>query len=201
MLKSIRQHFRQCFLAGLLTLMPMIATIWILKTMVVWAEDFFLGLIPAPWQPDVWMDNKIPGIGLLFTVVIILIVGVIARTYLAMRLLHLGELILGRIPIARGVYPGIKRLMQVVVGDATAKATRVVLAPYPHPESRAYAFVTGELLLPDASGTPVKHLRVFIPTTPNPTSGFMIMVPEATTLTTELSVEQASKLIVSGGLV
>jgi uncharacterized membrane protein len=201
MLKSLRQLFRQCFLTGLITLIPMIATIWVLQTIVIWSEDFFFGLIPAALRPQVLVGMNIPGIGLVFTIALIMIVGVITRTYLAKQLLHWGELLLGRVPIARGVYPGIKRLMQVVVGDSTAKATRVVLAPYPHPNSRAYAFVTGEIVLPNVDGVQENHLRVFVPTTPNPTSGFLIMVPESITLSTDLTIEQASKLIVSGGLV
>jgi uncharacterized membrane protein len=148
-----------------------------------------------------FLGYDIPGVGLLATLIIIMLFGVIMRTYLAKRIVLLGELILARIPIARGVYPGIKRLLQLVVGDSSAKSSRVVLAPYPHANSRAYAFVTGALMLPDESGREVEHLRVFVPTTPNPTSGFLLMVPTENTIATDLTMDEASKLIVSGGLV
>lgn len=197
----MRKQLRQWFVTGLLTLIPLIATIWILKVMVVWTEDFFLGLLPLQWHPGALLGRNIPGVGLVVTLVVILAVGMITRLYLVSRLIHLGERTMARIPIARGVYPGIKRLMQLFVGDPTAQASRVVLVPFPHSQSFAYAFVTGEQMLQNEAGTMVPHLRVFMPTTPNPTTGFLMLIEASNTRPTTLRVEEASKLIVSGGLV
>ncbi len=201
MLRRARKQLRQWFVTGLLTLIPLIATIWILKMVVVWTEDFFLGLVPERFHPGSLIGQNIPGVALVITLLVILFVGMITRSYVMSRLIHLGERIVARIPIARGVYPGIKRLLQLFVGDTSAHASRVVLVPFPHSHSLAYAFVTGEDILPNEAGTLVPHLRVFMPTTPNPTTGFLMVVETAKTRPTNLSVEEASKLIVSGGLV
>lgn len=197
----MRRHLRQWFVTGLLTLIPLIATIWILKVVVVWTEDFFLGLLPLQWHPGTLVGSDIPGIGLATTLLLILLVGMITRLYVVSRLIRLGEWVLAHIPIARGVYPGVKRLMQLFVGDPTAHASRVVLVRFPNSQSYAYAFVTGEQQLHTSTGTMVLHLRVFLPTTPNPTTGFLLLVEASTTVPTTLSVEEASKLIISGGLV
>lgn len=197
----MRKQLRQWFVTGLLTLIPLIATIWILKVMVVWTEDFFLGLLPLQWHPGALLGRNIPGVGLVVTLMVILAVGMITRLYLVSRLIHLGERTMARIPIARGVYPGVKRLMQLFIGDPTAQASRVVLVPFPHGQSFAYAFVTGEQMLQNEAGTMVPHLRVFMPTTPNPTTGFLMLIEANKTRPTTLRVEEASKLIVSGGLV
>ncbi|MBI2344054.1 MAG: DUF502 domain-containing protein [Deltaproteobacteria bacterium] len=200
MLKSLRKHLRQSFLTGLVTLLPLIGTIWILKMLVVWSQDFFLGLIPAAYHPHRLIGYDIPGLGLVATLLIVLIIGISLRTYLAKRVVVMGERLLGRIPVARGVYPGLKRLIQLVSGEATARASQVVLVPYPHPGSLAYAFVTGESTITKTDGTTTRYLRVFMPTAPNPTSGFLLMIPEADVIATTLTIDQASKLIVSGGL-
>ncbi len=201
MLRRIRKQLRQSFITGLLTLIPLIATIWILKTVVVWTEDFFLGLVPMNYQPRSLLGQNIPGVGLVATLLIVLLVGMITRSYVAARIIQLGEHLLERIPIVRGVYPGIKRLLQLLVGDPTAKASRVVLIPFPHEPSYAYAFVTGELMMRNPAGVLTPHVRVLMPTSPNPTTGFLMLIETAKTLPTTMRVEEASKLIISGGLV
>lgn len=201
MLDSLRRHFRQSFVAGLLALIPLVATFWILKTLVTWTEDFFLGLVPVAWHPQALIGMDLPGVGLVVTLLMVLVIGMVTRTYVAKRFIALGEYLVSHIPIARGVYPGIKRLIEFVIGASSARSTRVVMIPYPAPPNRAYAFVTSEVTLPDAHGRLVPYARVFVPTTPNPTSGFLLLVPVQDTIPTDLTIEQASKLIVSGGLV
>ncbi len=199
MFKFIGGQFRQYFIAGLLTLIPLTTTVWIFKTILYWTENFFFGLFPQSWQPSSWSGLSVPGIGILITLSFILLCGMIARTYIASRLLALGETLLAQVPIARGIYPGIKRIAQLMLGDPTTNDRRVVIIPYPHPSSRAYAFVTGEINL-EIDSQQVKHLRVFVPTTPNPTSGFMLMIPEQDIIYTSMTIDQASKIIISGGL-
>ncbi|MBI4238897.1 MAG: DUF502 domain-containing protein [Deltaproteobacteria bacterium] len=201
MLKRLRAHFRTTFLAGLLVLFPLVSTIWILRIFVQWGEGLFLGLIPHYFQPTALLGLQIPGLGFLLTLLIIWSVGLVTRLYLARSFIALGEAIVQRIPIARGIYQGVKRLMQLVVGSPGQHFSRVVIVPCFSEHSRAYGFVTGETVNTDAHGQTVRYVRVFVPTTPNPTSGFLLLVPEAATTPTELSVEQASKLIISGGLV
>lgn len=201
MFARIRQKIKQAFLAGLLFLIPLFATIWVIKTLVIWTEDFFLGLVPSQWHPQALFGESIPGVGLISTFLLILIVGSMTRSFLAARLIKFGESILARIPIARGVYPGIKRLMNLLFGDKQTSTTGVAIIPYPHANCRAYAFVTGEIELPDETGEIVTHIRAFVPTTPNPTSGFLLMVPKHKTIPTDMTMEQASRMIVSGGLV
>ncbi len=200
MLNWIRHKLRQYFLAGLLTLIPLIGTIWILKMIVMWSQDFFLGLLPEQWRPHALFGSDIPGIGLAVAIVIIPIVGMITQSFLTRQFVRAGEWVMARIPVARTFYSGIQRLLQLVLGDTNSKMNRVVIVTYPYPGSKAYGFVTGETSLPDANGVPVKHLRIFIPTTPNPTSGFLLLIPERDTMPSNIPIDQVSKIIVSGGL-
>lgn len=192
--------FRKYFVAGLLVVIPLMGTLWILRVLVFGIEDFFYGFVPGPLLPERLIGMRIPGIGLLLTVVVILATGILTHVVLARQFLKLGEVALARIPIGRGVYQGIKQLMQLILGQSTSRFSRVVVVEFPLSGTYAYGFLTGEV----QGGVPPEQARkmlcVFVPTTPNPTSGYLLLVPEERAWPAGITVDEAMKLVISGGL-
>lgn len=192
--------FRKYFVAGLLVVIPLMGTLWILRLLVYGIEDFFYGFVPAPLLPERLLGARIPGIGLILTLVVILATGILTRVVLARQFLKLGEAALARIPIGRGVYQGIKQLMQLILGQSTSRFSRVVVVEFPLPGSYAYGFITGEV----PGGVPPEKARkmlcIFVPTTPNPTSGYLLLVSEDKAWPAGITVDEAMKLVISGGL-
>ncbi|MBI2346392.1 MAG: DUF502 domain-containing protein [Deltaproteobacteria bacterium] len=195
--RAFRELFRKYFLAGLVVVIPLMGTIWILKVLVYAVEDFFFAFVPAPLLPEKLIGMRIPGVGLILTILLLLVVGILTRLVLARQLLKLGEHLLARIPIGRGVYQGLKQLMSLFVGNAQPRYTRVVRVDLFQPGLSVYGFVTSTYRPPDG-GTEL--LYVFVPTTPNPTTGFLFLVPKERTQPAGISVDEAMKLILTGGL-
>lgn len=198
---TLKLLFRKYFVAGLLVIVPLYGTFWILKTIVIGVDDMFFQFVPYALQPKAWFGYEIPGMGLMLTIPIILFVGVLTRVYLGKQLLRAGDWLLSQIPVGNAVYKGLKQLLQTLFGQESAKYSRVVLVEFPSKGQYAIAFVTGDSReMPDSmlSGG---FIRVYVPTAPNPTSGYLLMVREADVLATNLTVDEASKLIISGGLV
>ena len=195
----IKDLFRKYFVAGLLVLLPLMGTLWILKVLIFAIEDFFYGFVPAPLLPERFIGMRIPGVGLILTIVIIIGVGILTRLVLARQFIRLGERVFNHIPIGRGVYHGIKQLMQLIVGQSESRFSRVVVVEFPQPGSYVYGFVTGEVGIA-ALPTPGRLLCVFLPTTPNPTSGYLLLVPQDRSWPAGISVDEAMKIIISGGL-
>lgn len=191
--------FRKYFIAGLLVVLPVMGTIWILMFLVHTIETFFYTFVPAPLLPERLIGFRVPGIGLMLTIIIILGTGILTRVVLARQFLRLGEWILTHIPIGRGVYQGIKQLMQLMVGQAESRFSKVVIVEFPQAGSYVYGFVTGKAThQPPVGGKPLLH--VFVPMGPNPTSGFLFLFPEDKTKPAGIAVDAAMKLIISGGL-
>jgi uncharacterized membrane protein len=198
---TLKLLFRKYFMAGLLVIVPLYGTFWILKTIVLTVDDTFFQFVPTALQPKSWFGRNIPGMGLLLTIPIILSVGVLTRVYLGKQLLRAGDWLLSQIPVGNAVYKGLKQLLQTLFGQESAKYSRVVLIEFPSKGQYAIAFVTGESQEVTPEMAAEKYIRVYVPTAPNPTSGYLLMVREQDVTPTTLTVDEASKLIISGGLV
>lgn len=198
---TLKLLFRKYFIAGLLIIVPLYGTFWILKTLVITVDDMFFQFVPHALQPKVWFGHYIPGIGLILTIPIILFVGVLTRIYLGKQLLKAGDWLLSQIPVGSAVYKGLKQLLQTLFGQEGARYSRVVLVEFPSKGQYALAFVTGDSEEIPASMATDKFIRVYVPTAPNPTSGYLLMVKEADVVSTSITVDEASRLIISGGLV
>ncbi len=198
---TLKLLFRKYFIAGLLVIVPLYGTYWILKTLVVTVDSTFFQFVPRAFQPRVWFGYNIPGIGLVLTIPIILSVGVLTRVYLGKQLFRAGDWMLAQIPVGNAVYKGLKQLLQTLFGQEGAKYSRVVLVEFPSKGQYALAFVTGESHEMPASMEADHYIRVYVPTAPNPTSGYLLMVKNQDTIPTSLTVDEASTLIISGGLV
>ncbi len=190
-LKWVGKKLRAYFLAGILVTVPLGLTVWI----ILWIFNGIDGFL----QPIVEriFGDAIPGVGFGVTVLLIFIVGVIASNVLGRRLLRYGESWLNRLPLARYLYNGIRQIMQAFAAPDKTGFMQVVLVEFPRKGTRTLGFITNETS--DESGK--KLLNIFIPTSPNPTSGFLQIIDEDQIIRTNLSVDEALRMVVSGGRV
>jgi uncharacterized membrane protein len=198
--KTIQTLFKKYFIAGILVLVPLAGTVWILKSVIIWADGIFVSLLPTFLQPSFLSTRKIPGVGLVLTIGTILIVGVFTRLYLGKKIISLGDAIVEKIPFGRSIYSTLKQILQTAFTPGGEKFKGVCLVEYPREGSFTIAFITGEASPAISPNGSKKYLKIFVPTTPNPTSGFLLMVPEEKVKILNMSIEDASKLIISGGL-
>ena len=197
---SARHALAGYFVAGLLLIAPIAVTAWVVAWAVRSLDNAILphllrlaGLEHAP---------RIPLVGAIFTIAVILLLGVVARHFFGMELVRLGERVLARIPVARSIYGGVKQLIETIfLANPTQQFRRVVLIEYPRKGIYAIAFTTGASQGIVQEETPERVINCFVPTTPNPTSGFYLLVPESELRAVDLTVEDAFKLIMSAGLV
>lgn len=199
--KTLKTLFKRYFIAGTLVIVPLAGTIWVLKSVIVWADGFFVSLLPTFLQPSFLSTRKIPGIGLVLTIGTILIVGIFTRLYLGKKIISVGDTLVDKIPFGRSIYSTLKQILRTAFTPGSEKFKGVCLVEYPKDGSFAIAFITGEASAAISPNSSEKYLKIFVPTTPNPTSGFLLMVLEEKVKILNMSIEDASKLIISGGLI
>jgi uncharacterized membrane protein len=201
---------RANFLTGLVVIAPIGLTLWLFWKVIGWIDGFVLPFVPRRFQPDVLLGNwfgpqyaiDIRGFGVVIFLVVTIIVGWLAKGFIGRSFLRWGESLVDRLPVIRSVYNGLKQIAETVFAQSENTFERACLVEYPRPGLWALAFVStparGEL----QDKVPGERiLSVFLPTTPNPTSGFLLYVPERDVVYLEMSVEDAAKLIISAGLV
>lgn len=199
-MKGFRTILKNYFLTGLLVILPIFITgyvIWFL----IKAMDTFLKYIPAKYLPETYINIYVPGLGLILVVVLILVVGVLTRNIAGRKVLQFWDNLVDRIPLARILYSSVKQLLQAFFFQNSDAFQRVALVEYPRRGIYVLGFITGECRGEAQEKINQKMINVFIPTTPNPTSGFYILVPEGDLTVLDMSVEDAFKLLISGGLV
>ena len=181
--------------------LPIWVTILVIRFLVK-TLDSTLSLLPHPYQPDVLLGFHVPGLGVIVTLVVIFSTGMIAANFIGKKLVALGEAIIRRIPLVRSVYTGVKQVSETLFSGDGKSFRKVWLVRYPHPKMWSIAFQTGEAAKEVArvfEGEPM--INVFIPTTPNPTSGFLVMIARKDAIPLAMSVDQALKLVISLGVV
>lgn len=201
----LKQDLKNDLIAGLLVVIPLATTIWLTITIANWVIDF-LTQIPKQLNP---FDGLHPilvnilnlAVGLAVPLLSILAIGLMARNIAGRWLLEVGERVLQAIPLAGQVYKTLKQLLETLLKDSNGKFRRVVLVEYPRPGIWAIAFVTGAIGAEIQAKMSRPVLSVFIPTTPNPTTGWYAVVPEEDVINLLMSIEDAFKVIVSGGIV
>jgi len=194
-MNTLHASLKRYFLTGLLVITPIWGTILILKTLFV-TVDSILGTALADL---VLPDYYFPGLGIMALVLLILLAGILTTNFLGRRMVSRWEEFLDRVPIVRGIYATLKSMMDILSFQQREKYDKVVMIQFPKDGNYALAFVTGETREEIQSLTPEPLVHVFVPTSPNPTSGYFLLVPEKEVVPVELSVEEAMKLIVSGG--
>ena len=199
-LTAAREALARYFVAGLLAFAPIGITIWAIMAIVARLDELLLPRLLSAFGLD--DAPRIPLVGALFTLLVILLFGVIARHFFGWELVRLGERLLTRVPVARSIYGAVKQLLEAIfVSSSPTSFRRVVLIEYPRKGLYALAFTTGPARGIVQEATPQAMINCFVPTTPNPTSGFYLLVPEEELLEVDLSVEDAFKLVMSAGLV
>jgi len=195
-----RSHFKRWFFTGLVLLIPVLLTVYLFMA-VVRRMDGILHLIPAAYQPDYLLGFHIPGLGVLLTLLVVLLTGMIGASFIGRWFVRLGENIVGRIPLVRSVYSAIKNVLETIFQDNKDAFRRVVLIEYPRPGLYVLAFVASVEQGEVQHRTGEQVVAVFVPTTPNPTSGFLLYVPEKDTIPMDMSVEDGMKCVISAGVI
>ncbi|MGH7770003.1 MAG: DUF502 domain-containing protein [Candidatus Binatia bacterium] len=195
----LKERLRRYFFAGLLVLLPLVITVWLLGW-IIGLMDGLLDILPASVHPSTYLPFAVPGLGALITLLLILFLGFLATGVFTRRALRVWDGFLIRIPVFRGVYTSVQKLVETIFSQEQ-DGRRVVLFEYPRKGIFTVGFATGY-----AAGELAKHsedrlVNIFVPTTPNPTSGFYLLVPEREIVTLEMTPEEAFKLIVSGGMI
>ncbi len=191
---------RKYFITGLLILVPLAITAWVLN-LVISTMDQSLLFVPEKWQPRTLFGFDIPGLGTILTVLIVFLTGLLANNLIGNYLVRLWERLLHRIPVVSSLYGSVKQVSDTLFSPSGNAFRKAVLIPYPHPGSRTIAFLTGV-----PGGDVRNHLvgdyvSVYVPTTPNPTSGFFLMMERSQVIELDMSVDAALKYIVSMGVV
>jgi len=190
---------KRYFLTGLLVLVPLGVTFWVM-TALIGIMDQTLLLLPERWRPDAWLGFRIPGLGVILTAVVVLVTGVLAANLLGQRLVALWEGLLNRIPVVKSIYGSVKQVSDSLLSGSGMAFKKVLLVRYPHPQAWSLAFQTN---VPEvvSQQLPDEHVAVFIPTTPSPVNGFYFYVRQDEVIELDMSVDSALKAIVSMGVV
>ena len=194
--KSIRGYL----LAGLVVWLPLWVTFVVLQ-FIISLLDKTLELIPAAYRPDQLIGHHIPGLGVLLSLVLLLVTGLVATNFFGQRLVHWGESLLSRIPLVRSIYNAVKQVISAILATNSEAFRKVVLVEYPRKDSWSVAFQTGAVISELSAKTNEEMISLFIPTTPNPTSGFLVIVPKADVVELNMSIDEALKFIISLGVV
>ncbi len=190
---------RSYLLAGLVVWLPILITIGVLR-FIIDLLDNTLALIPKAYQPEQLIGHYIPGFGVILSLVILLVTGIIATNYFGQRLVEWGESILARIPLVRSIYKMVKQVINAVLSTNSEAFRKVVLIEYPRKGLWSIAFQTGAANAAINDKTKIEMISVFIPTTPNPTSGFLMMLPRSDIVELDMSIDEALKFIISLGV-
>jgi uncharacterized membrane protein len=193
-------RLRRYLVAGLLVWLPIGATIFVVKLLLD-LIDRVLYLLPPAFRPEVLIGFRIPGLGLILAFIVLLTTGLLAANLMGKRLVSFFESLLGRIPFVRTVYGAVKQIAEVLFSDSSSSFKKVLLVEYPRPGLYSLAFQTSDDPREVQALTGETIVTVFLPTTPNPTSGFMLFVPRSQVTELDMSVEEALKMVISLGVV
>lgn len=193
--KTFVRWFRRSFLTGLLVMLPTVLTVYVLYRIFMWVDGFLKPIIAR------YPFLDIPGIGFLAVVILVLLAGVLGGNLFGRTLYQWFEGRMGKIPLVRSIYVAIKQISEVFLKQERTVFKKVVLVQYPRPGMYMIGFVTSDWRFTDPSGLQHKFITVFLPTSPNPTTGFLVIIPPHEATASDLSIEDAFKVVISGGAV
>lgn len=196
-------RLRASFLTGLVVIAPVGLTIWLILSVIGWIDGFVLPLIPRTIQPEKYIGINLRGVGVIIFLIFTVVVGWIAKGLIGRSLILFGESLVNRMPVVRSIYSGIKQISETVFAQSERSFETACLIQYPRRGIWAIGFVSipakGEIK--ERAETGGQLIGVFVPTTPNPTSGFLLFFPEEDIIELDMTVEEAAKLVISAGLV
>jgi uncharacterized membrane protein len=193
-------RLKKYFVTGLLIWVPLGITLWVLNLLVSIMDQTLL-LLPEQFQTESWLGMHVPGLGVVMTLVVVLATGLVATNMLGQRLLRFWENVLGRIPVFKSIYNSVKQVSDTLFSSGGHAFRKALLVQYPREGSWTIAFLTGQ-----PGGDVANHLQgeywsVYVPTTPNPTSGFFLILRKSDVIVLDMSVDAALKYIISMGVV
>ena len=198
-------RLRNYFLTGFVICAPLAITLYLTWTIVEWVDSWVKPYIPSIYNPDAYLPFAVPGFGLIVAIFIITLVGFLTANLIGKSIVGFGERLLARMPVVRSVYSALKQIFETVFRDEADSFQKVAIVEYPRKDLWALAFVAtdtlGEVQAKLDEPAAGQTVSVFLPTTPNPTSGFLLFVPERDVIILDMSVEEAAKLVISAGLV
>ena len=194
---------RASFLTGIIVIAPIGLTIWLIWSVVGWIDGFVLPLVPYQFRPEQYIGINLRGVGVIIFLIFTIIVGWIAKGLIGRSLIRWAESIVERTPVVRSIYSGIKQIAETVFAQSERSFEKACLIEYPRRGIWAIGFIST-----DTKGEVARHtegeermVSVFVPTTPNPTSGFLLFFPKADVIELDMTIEEAAKLVISAGLV
>lgn len=200
---SFFSSLRANFLTGMIVVAPVFLTFYLIWWFVGLIDSFVLPLVPERYQPSPYLGINVKGYGVIVFLIFTVFVGAIAKGFIGRAILHRAERVVDRMPVVRSIYNGLKQIAETILSQSNSSFERACLVEYPRKGIWAVAFVStstkGEVLQKLPGEDP--FLSVFLPTTPNPTSGFLLFVPQKDVIVLDMDVEAAAKLVISAGLV
>jgi uncharacterized membrane protein len=191
--------FRRYLITGLLIWVPLVITLWVLD-LLVGTMDQTLLLLPAEWRTESWLGVHIPGLGVVLTLLVVFATGVFAANILGRRLVDFGESMLARIPVVNSLYHGVKQISDTLFAPGGQAFRKALLVQFPSPGMWTIAFLTGTPGGDVANHLKGDYLSIYVPTTPNPTGGYFVMVPRTSVIELDMTVDAALKYIISMGV-
>ena len=198
---SLMARLRNYLLAGILVTAPAAITIWLALEFITYVDARVIPQIPAAWNPATYLPFSVPGLGLVLILLGLTLVGMITAGFVGRLVMGSGERLLAQVPVVRSIYGATKQIFETVLAQSSDAFRKVVLVEFPRPGSWAIGFLTGDSAAAVTEAAPGDRVNVFLPTTPNPTSGFLIFVPREQIRMLRMSVEDGIKMVVSGGIV
>lgn len=194
-------RLRNYFLTGIVVTAPIAITIYLTYVFVDFVDANVTPLIPARYNPETYLPFSVPGLGVFIAVFFLILIGFLTANFLGRSMLHFGERIVGRMPVVRSIYNALKQIMETVLAQSGTSFRDVVLVEYPRKGLWALAFVTSEAKGEVADMDEDTMISIFLPTTPNPTSGFLLFCPKNELKFLDMSVEEGVKLLISAGMI
>jgi uncharacterized membrane protein len=190
---------RRYLITGLFIWVPLGITFWVLRALITTMDQTLL-LLPEAWRPAAWMGFDVPGLGVVLTLLVLLVTGVLAANFIGQRVVEGWERLLGRIPVVKSIYNSVKQVSDTLFSSKGEAFRKALLVQWPREGMWTIAFLTGT-----PGGDVANHLKgewvsVYVPTTPNPTGGYFIMLPRQDVIELDMSVDEALKYVISMGV-
>ena len=191
---------KRYLIAGLLVWVPLGITIWVMHFLITTLDQTLL-VLPESVQPRAIFGFNVPGLGVVVSFLILMGTGVIAANFFGARLIRVWESALGRIPVVKSIYSSVKQVSDTLLSDSGTAFRKALLVEFPHQGSYSIAFLTGAPAAAVAKHLAEEHVSVYVPTTPNPTSGYFVILPKSRVYDLDMTVDEALKYVISMGVV
>lgn len=198
---SLSQRLRAYLFAGILVTAPIFITFYLAWLFVTFVDSKINPLIPAKYNPETYLPFAVPGLGLIILIIGLMLVGALTAGFFGRLWMRLSERVLSQMPVIRNVYSAVKQILETVLAQQSNAFREAVLIEYPRRGIWAIGFLTGQTKGEVQNLTEEECINVFLPTTPNPTSGFLLFVPKKDLVPLSMTVEEAIKMVISGGIV